>query len=266
MLFPNLFMQHKLLLVFTHWCFVYRGFQKQLKLLYQWLRVVGLLQLKVQLMLSLFQEDLIHLLWICSLRSVIVFFCCSLSMPAFFLYRIYVVNFIGAGFWCCWCWSWIPWFSQKQPTGTIIIFPSDIVYIPKCICYPILMKLLKVSFFAFQFQALRSMVQANPQILQVNCDFFLLCFFGCFWYILALQLVLFFFFFFYLQPMLQELGKQNPHLLRTIQEHHQEFLQLINEPVDGSEGWVFQACSLLSVSFDVLCIYADHCISKCCIC
>ncbi|CAK9134226.1 unnamed protein product [Ilex paraguariensis] len=54
-----------------------------------------------------------------------------------------------------------------------------------------------------QFQALRSMVQANPQILQ---------------------------------PMLQELGKQNPQLLRLIQEHHAEFLQLINEPVEGSEG------------------------------
>lgn len=40
----------------------------------------------------------------------------------------------------------------------------------------------------------------------------------------------------FLQPMLQELGKQNPHLLRLIQEHHTEFLQLINEPVEGSEG------------------------------
>ncbi|KAF3432512.1 hypothetical protein FNV43_RR27252 [Rhamnella rubrinervis] len=57
-----------------------------------------------------------------------------------------------------------------------------------------------------QFQALRTMVQANPQILQ---------------------------------PMLQELGKQNPHLLRLIQEHHAEFLQLINEPVEGSEGDIF---------------------------
>lgn len=57
-----------------------------------------------------------------------------------------------------------------------------------------------------QFQALRSMVQANPQILQ---------------------------------PMLQELGKQNPQLLRLIQEHHAEFLQLINEPLDGSEGDIF---------------------------
>lgn len=65
-------------------------------------------------------------------------------MPAF-SYRLYPVNFIGAGFWCCWCWSWIPWFSQKQPTGVICIFPSHLVYIPKCICYPILMKLLKVS-------------------------------------------------------------------------------------------------------------------------
>ncbi|KAF9688838.1 hypothetical protein SADUNF_Sadunf01G0029600 [Salix dunnii] len=58
----------------------------------------------------------------------------------------------------------------------------------------------------FGFQALRSMVQANPQILQ---------------------------------PMLQELGKQNPQLLRMIQEHNAEFLQLINEPLDGSEGEMF---------------------------
>ncbi|KAG6729787.1 hypothetical protein I3842_01G049400 [Carya illinoinensis] len=58
-----------------------------------------------------------------------------------------------------------------------------------------------------QFQALRSMVQANPQILQ---------------------------------PMLQELGKQNPQLLRLIQEHHTEFLQLINEHLEGSEGDAFE--------------------------
>ncbi|KAL4386956.1 hypothetical protein GQ457_09G004690 [Hibiscus cannabinus] len=57
-----------------------------------------------------------------------------------------------------------------------------------------------------QFQALRSMVQSNPQILQ---------------------------------PMLQELGKQNPQLLRLIQEHQAEFLQLINEPHEGSEGDIF---------------------------
>ncbi|PIA39711.1 hypothetical protein AQUCO_02600276v1 [Aquilegia coerulea] len=54
-----------------------------------------------------------------------------------------------------------------------------------------------------QFQALRAMVQANPQILQ---------------------------------PMLQELGKQNPHLMRLIQEHQADFLRLINEPVEGADG------------------------------
>uniref|UniRef100_K7M8N8 Ubiquitin receptor RAD23 n=2 Tax=Glycine max TaxID=3847 RepID=K7M8N8_SOYBN len=56
------------------------------------------------------------------------------------------------------------------------------------------------------FQALRSMVQSNPQILQ---------------------------------PVLQELGKQNLSLSRLIQEHHGEFLQLINDPVEGSEGDIF---------------------------
>jgi len=57
-----------------------------------------------------------------------------------------------------------------------------------------------------QFQALRTMVQANPQILQ---------------------------------PMLQELGKQNPALLRLINENQAEFLRLINEagPADaGGDG------------------------------
>ncbi|XP_068332783.1 ubiquitin receptor RAD23c-like isoform X1 [Pyrus communis] len=54
-----------------------------------------------------------------------------------------------------------------------------------------------------QFQALRSMVQANPQILQ---------------------------------PMLQELGKQNPNLVRLIGEHQADFLSLINEPAEGGEG------------------------------
>ncbi|XP_077230641.1 ubiquitin receptor RAD23d-like isoform X2 [Tasmannia lanceolata] len=54
-----------------------------------------------------------------------------------------------------------------------------------------------------QFQALRAMVQANPQILQ---------------------------------PMLQELGKQNPHLMRLIQDHQADFLRLINEPDEGAEG------------------------------
>lgn len=55
-----------------------------------------------------------------------------------------------------------------------------------------------------QFQALRSMVQANPQILQ---------------------------------PMLQELGKQNPQLLRLINDNQGEFLRLINEAgAEGGEG------------------------------
>ncbi|XP_050224896.1 ubiquitin receptor RAD23d-like [Mercurialis annua] len=54
-----------------------------------------------------------------------------------------------------------------------------------------------------QFQALRAMVQANPQILQ---------------------------------PMLQELGKQNPNLVRLIQDHQADFLRLINEPAEGEEG------------------------------
>ncbi|XP_038906275.1 ubiquitin receptor RAD23b-like [Benincasa hispida] len=58
-----------------------------------------------------------------------------------------------------------------------------------------------------QFQALRTMVHTNPQILQ---------------------------------PMLQELGKQNPQLLRLIQDHHTEFLQLINEPIDNFEGEMFE--------------------------
>ncbi|CAN1343880.1 Ubiquitin receptor RAD23b [Linum perenne] len=68
-----------------------------------------------------------------------------------------------------------------------------------------------------QFQALRSMVQSNPQILQ---------------------------------PMLQELGKQNPNLLRMIQEHHAEFLQLINEPQDGSEE---------AVMYDIKCSFYESC-------
>lgn len=53
-----------------------------------------------------------------------------------------------------------------------------------------------------QFQALRAMVQADPQILQ---------------------------------PMLQELGKQNPQLMQLIQDHQADFLQLINEPEGEGE-------------------------------
>ncbi|KAH0874437.1 hypothetical protein HID58_071799 [Brassica napus] len=58
-----------------------------------------------------------------------------------------------------------------------------------------------------QFQQLRTMVHSNPQILQVN--------------------------FRYPHP---ELGKQNPQLLRLIQENQAEFLQLVNEPYEGSDG------------------------------
>ena len=36
--------------------------------------------------------------------------------------------------------------------------------------------------------------------------------------------------------MLQELGKQNPQLMRLIQDHQDDFLRLINEPVEG-EGY-----------------------------
>ncbi|GAB4832304.1 Ubiquitin receptor RAD23c [Ancistrocladus abbreviatus] len=63
-----------------------------------------------------------------------------------------------------------------------------------------------------QFQALRAMVQANPQILQ---------------------------------PMLQELGKQNPHLMRLIQEHQADFLRLINEPVEGEGNLLSQLGSAM---------------------
>jgi UV excision repair protein RAD23 len=55
-----------------------------------------------------------------------------------------------------------------------------------------------------QFQALLALVQSNPQILQ---------------------------------PMLQELGKQNPQVLRLIQENQAEFLRLVNEsPELGASG------------------------------
>ncbi|XP_062193854.1 probable ubiquitin receptor RAD23 isoform X2 [Phragmites australis] len=53
-----------------------------------------------------------------------------------------------------------------------------------------------------QFQSLLALVQANPTILQ---------------------------------PLLQELGKQNPQIMQLIQENQAEFLRLINEPVEGDE-------------------------------
>ncbi|XP_066382297.1 probable ubiquitin receptor RAD23 [Miscanthus floridulus] len=53
-----------------------------------------------------------------------------------------------------------------------------------------------------QFQNLLGLVQANPQILQ---------------------------------PLLQELGKQNPQVMQLIQENQAEFMRLINEPLEGDE-------------------------------
>ncbi|PWZ36494.1 Sphingosine kinase 2 [Zea mays] len=38
-----------------------------------------------------------------------------------------------------------------------------------------------------------------------------------------------------LKPMLIELSKQNLQILRLIEENHDEFIQLINEPFDGGE-------------------------------
>ncbi|CAK7344385.1 unnamed protein product [Dovyalis caffra] len=64
----------------------------------------------------------------------------------------------------------------------------------------------------FPQASLRAMVQANPQILQ---------------------------------PMLQELGKQNPHLMRLIQEHQADFLRLINEPVEGEGNVLGQLASAM---------------------
>lgn len=46
--------------------------------------------------------------------------------------------------------------------------------------------------------------------------------------------------------MLQELGKQNPQLMRLIQDHQADFVQLLNEPAEGGEGlvrkWRFKGC------------------------
>jgi len=35
------------------------------------------------------------------------------------------------------------------------------------------------------------------------------------------------------QPMLQELGKQNPQILQLIQENQAEFPRLVNETLEG---------------------------------
>ncbi|KAE9454360.1 hypothetical protein C3L33_13736, partial [Rhododendron williamsianum] len=48
------------------------------------------------------------------------------------------------------------------------------------------------------------------------------------------------------QPMLQELGKQNPHLMRLIQDHQADFLRLINEPL---EAMGFDRALVLEVFF-----------------
>ena len=74
------------------------------------------------------------------------------------------------------------------------------------------------------------MVNSNPQILQVS-------------QLLGPQISSLTFLLFLnisslllLQPMLLELGKQNPQLLRLIQENQAEFIQLLNEPYEGSDG------------------------------
>ncbi|KAK7394148.1 hypothetical protein VNO78_14667 [Psophocarpus tetragonolobus] len=62
-----------------------------------------------------------------------------------------------------------------------------------------------------QFQALRAMVRANPQILQ---------------------------------PMLRDLGEQNPQLMQIIQDHEDDLLHLINEP-EGEENLQSQLASMM---------------------
>ncbi len=54
-----------------------------------------------------------------------------------------------------------------------------------------------------QFSTLKAMVQTNPGLLQ---------------------------------PVLAQLGQQNPQLLQLINTHQQEFIQLLNEPVGGGGG------------------------------
>ena len=54
------------------------------------------------------------------------------------------------------------------------------------------------------------------------------------------------------QPMLQELGKQNPQLMRLIQEHQADFLRLINEPVEGGEGYAHSSTDSLIILHFVL--------------
>ncbi|KAJ8428258.1 hypothetical protein Cgig2_011938 [Carnegiea gigantea] len=53
------------------------------------------------------------------------------------------------------------------------------------------------------------------------------------------------------QPMLQELGKQNPQLMRLIQEHQADFLRLINEPVEGEGNLLSQLASAMPQTVSV---------------
>ena len=127
-----------------------------------------------------------------------------------------------------WHWYWHrweqhSWFPPQQPSGN---FSSSFLFI-------IFYWWIKVNYCfntLWQFQAFRAMVQANPQILQV----------------ISLSVTPPHLFLVYMkaryccfQPLLQELGRQNPQLVRMIQEHQTDFLRLINEPVEGGEG-----CSL----------------------
>lgn len=63
-----------------------------------------------------------------------------------------------------------------------------------------------------EFQALRETMRENPQILQ---------------------------------PMIQELGQQNPQLMQIIQDHQEDILDLMNEP-EGDENLQSQLDSMIS--------------------
>jgi hypothetical protein len=58
-----------------------------------------------------------------------------------------------------------------------------------------------------------------------------------------------------LQPLLQELGKQNPQILQLIQDNQDEFLRLINEPAEGDEGYA----SLMSFDASICLIMFVYC-------
>jgi hypothetical protein len=56
-----------------------------------------------------------------------------------------------------------------------------------------------------------------------------------------------------LQPLLQELGKQNPQILQLIQENQAEFLRLINEPAEGAEGYKIIVISASNICLILQC-------------